>query len=122
MTSTISASAERQLERRAIHKSAVLRHVEEVSGNVAATCRYYGISRQAYYGWLKRYEEEGVEGLRDRSSAPHFARTATNIEVVEKIHWLRLHYQESDSKRSGSRDSPRAFWHAWCFRSFRVSR
>jgi len=45
MTSTISASAERQLERRANHKLAVLRHVEEVSGNVAATCRYYGISR-----------------------------------------------------------------------------
>jgi transposase InsO family protein len=30
----------------------------EVSGNVAATCRYYGISRQAYYGWLKRYEKQ----------------------------------------------------------------
>ena len=36
-----------QLERRANHKLAVLRHVEEVSGSVAATCRYYGISRQA---------------------------------------------------------------------------
>jgi transposase-like protein len=35
---------------------AVLRHVEEVSGNVVATCRYYGISRQCYYGWLRRYE------------------------------------------------------------------
>jgi len=36
---------ERELERRARRKLAVLRHVEEVSGNVAATCRYYGISR-----------------------------------------------------------------------------
>ena len=71
MTSNTSASAERQLERRAKHRLAVLRHVEEVSGNVAATCRYYGISRQAYYGWLKRYESEGFEGLKDRSSAPH---------------------------------------------------
>ena len=49
MTSTISASAERELKCRAKHKLAVLRHVEAVSGNVAATCRYYGISRQAYY-------------------------------------------------------------------------
>ncbi len=71
MTTTTSASAERELERRAKHKLAVLRHVDEVSGNVAATCRYYGISRQAYYSWLKRYEAEGVEGLKDRSSAPH---------------------------------------------------
>jgi transposase-like protein len=85
MTRTISASAERQLERRAKHKMAVLRHVQEVSGNIAATCRYYGISRQCYYHWLKRYEAEGLEGLRDRSSAPHHSPTATKAEVVEKI-------------------------------------
>ena len=44
---------ERELERRAQRRQAVLRHVEEVSFNVAATCRYYGISRQCYYGWLR---------------------------------------------------------------------
>lgn len=37
---------ERDLSRRARHRLAVLRHVEEVRGSVAATCRYYGISRQ----------------------------------------------------------------------------
>ena len=98
MTSTISASAERELDRRAKHKLAVLRHVEEVSGNVAATCRYYGISRQAYYGWLKRYEVEGVEGLRDRSSAPHHSPNATQAEVVEKILWLRQQYHFGPQK------------------------
>ena len=51
---------ERELERRAQRRLAVLRHVEEVSGNEAATCRYYGISRQCYYGWLRRYEAEGL--------------------------------------------------------------
>jgi transposase-like protein len=45
---------DRELERRANRRLAVLRHVEEVSGNVAATCRYYGISRQCYYGWRPR--------------------------------------------------------------------
>jgi hypothetical protein len=39
---------ERELERQARHRLAVLRHVEEVSGNVAATCRYYGISRNCW--------------------------------------------------------------------------
>jgi hypothetical protein len=38
---------ERDLERRAQRRLAVLRHVEEVSFNVAATCRYYGISGSA---------------------------------------------------------------------------
>ena len=41
------------IERRANHKLAVLGHVE-ISGNVAASCRYYGVGRQAYYAWLKR--------------------------------------------------------------------
>ena len=49
---------ERELERRARRKLAVLRHVEEVSDNVAATCRCYGISRRCYYGWLRR--DQGV--------------------------------------------------------------
>jgi transposase-like protein len=66
MTTRTSAAVERELDRQAKHQLALIRHVEEVSGNVAATCRYYGISRQAYYGWLKRYEAEGVEGLRDQ--------------------------------------------------------
>ena len=40
---------ERELERRAQRRLAVLRHVEEQTGNVAMTCRYFGISRQLYY-------------------------------------------------------------------------
>ncbi|MFF7889847.1 helix-turn-helix domain-containing protein [Streptomyces sp. NPDC020794] len=49
---------------------AVVRHVEEVTANVALSCRYCGISRQAYYTWYRRYQAEGVEGLRTRSKAP----------------------------------------------------
>jgi len=48
---------------------AIIRHAEEVSGSVARTCRYYGISRPTFYKWLRRYEELGIEGLRDRSRA-----------------------------------------------------
>ena len=83
---------QRMLERQAKHRLAVLRHVEEVSGNVSATCRYYGISRNCYYKWLRRFEAEGVDGLQDRSSAPHRMPTATSAEVVEKILWLRQQY------------------------------
>lgn len=92
MAQHISGSSLREPERRAKHKLAVLRHVEKVSGSVAATCRYYGISRQAYYQWLKRYGNEGFEGLKDRSIAPHHSPTATSVEVVEKTLWLRQQY------------------------------
>ncbi len=54
------------LDREAKRRLAVIRHVEEVSGNVAMSCRYFGISRQAYYTWYRRYQAEGVEGLRAR--------------------------------------------------------
>jgi len=46
------------MDRQQRHRLAVLRHAEEVTGNVAATCRYYGISRQAYYAWKRRFEGE----------------------------------------------------------------
>jgi transposase len=89
---------ERDLERRAERRLAVLRHVEEVSFNVAATCRYYGISRQCYYGWLRRYQADGLDGLKDRSSRPHNSPRATQAEVMEKIVWLRKHYQFGPAK------------------------
>lgn len=74
------------------HRLSVLQHAAEVTGNVAQTCRYYGISRQTFYKWLRRYEEQGLEGLRDRSSRPHHSPNATNAEVVGKIMYLRQHY------------------------------
>ncbi|WP_198545309.1 leucine zipper domain-containing protein, partial [Amycolatopsis sp. M39] len=40
-------------------------------------CRYFGISRQAYYTWLRRYETEGVDGLRERSTRPRTSPNAT---------------------------------------------
>lgn len=73
-------------------KPAVLRHVDEISGNIAATGRYYGISRQACNRWKRRYEEEGLEGLKDRSSEPHHQLNKTDPEVIEKILWLRQQY------------------------------
>ena len=52
---------ERELDRRAAHRLAIIRHAQELTGNVAKTCRYYGISRQVYSKWLRRYEESGVD-------------------------------------------------------------
>ena len=89
---------ERELERRAQRRLAVLRNVQEVSGNVAASCRYYGISRECYYRWLRRYEADGLEGLKDRSHRPHHSPRATQAKVIEKIVWLRKHYHFGPDK------------------------
>ena len=83
---------DREQQRKVKHRLGVIRHAQEVTGNVAATCRYYGISRQCFYKWLRRYEELGEEGLRDGSSAPLNCPNATKPEVVTRIVYLRSHY------------------------------
>jgi transposase InsO family protein len=89
---------ERDQQRKIKHRVSVLRHVEEISGNVAATCRYYGISRPTFYKWLRQYEEFGEEGLRDRSSRPRTCPHQTDAEVVSKIVYLRQHYHFGPAK------------------------
>jgi transposase InsO family protein/transposase-like protein len=83
---------EQELRRRAKRRLAMIRHAEEITGNVALTCRYYGISRQAYYTWHRRYQADGLDGLRDRSSAPLVCPNTTPTEVVGKIIYLRQTY------------------------------
>jgi transposase InsO family protein len=90
--------SEQELQRQAKHRLAVIRHAQEVTGNVAQTCRYYGISRQTYYSWFRRYEEFGLDGLRDRSKRPYVSPWATSGEVVAKIVYLRSNYHFGPQK------------------------
>jgi transposase InsO family protein len=91
---------ERELSRAAAHRLAIIRHVEEVTGNVALTCRYYGISRTLCYTWRRRYEELGIDGLRPRSRRPHTSPNATSGEVIGKIVHLRKTYHFGPRKIS----------------------
>jgi hypothetical protein len=83
---------EQQLLRMAKRRLAILRHAEEITGNVSLTCRYYGISRQCFYTWRRRYDAHGLDGLRDRSHRPQVSPNATRTEVVGKIIYLRQHW------------------------------
>lgn len=89
---------ERDLERRARHRLEILTHAEEVSGSIAATCRHFGISRNVFYRWKNRYEELGLDRLKDRSSRPHHSPNATEAELVEKIIHLRKTYHFGPQK------------------------
>ncbi len=59
---------------------------------VSRTCRYFGISRTAFYRWKRRYEEHGEAGLADRGKQPHRHPNDTPKEVVSKILYLRQNY------------------------------
>jgi transposase InsO family protein len=42
-------------------------------------CQGFGVSRRTGYKWLGRFEEQGREGLRDRSRAPHSHPNETDL-------------------------------------------
>ena len=87
-----------EIEGEVKRRLAVFNHAEEVTGNVAMTCRYYGMTRQTFYEWKKRYEELGEEGLRPRSKRPKVSPNATQTEVVGKILYLRQNYHFGPGK------------------------
>jgi transposase InsO family protein len=60
--------------------------------NIARTCRHFGISRQAFYRWKRRFDADGEAGLWDRSTRPHRSPTAIPSEVISKVLYLRQHY------------------------------
>jgi transposase InsO family protein len=63
------------------------------SKNVALTCRHFGISRQTFYRWLKRYERLDLTRLEERSHCPHHRRQATwSFSLERKVLTLRLQF------------------------------
>ena len=62
-----------------------------VSGRhqVIEACIVFGVSEKTGHKWLKRYREGGVEGLADRSHAPHQPAHQVPRELRESIIHLR---------------------------------
>jgi putative transposase len=49
---------------------------------IAPLCREYGISRETGHKWVKRYREEGYDGLEERSRRPSSAPLAMAEDMV----------------------------------------
>ena len=62
----------------------VLEHAEK-SGNVAATCRLFGISRTRFYQWRNRAAQYGVEALMPKERRAPQLPNATPTWVVEEL-------------------------------------
>lgn len=69
----------------------ILDHAEK-TGNVAKTCRYFGIGRASFYRWRKEYLERGDEGLAPKKPGPVWHPNQTPVEVIEKVLHLRKNY------------------------------
>ena len=53
--------------------------------NVTDLSQKYGISRKIIYKWLNRYEEHGLEGLREESRRPKHSPNQTSDDLIELI-------------------------------------
>jgi transposase InsO family protein len=62
---------------------------QQSGSNIRALCRRYQVSPRTAYKWLKRYREEGLEGLQDRSRRPRHSPRSTAPETVQTVLALR---------------------------------
>ena len=53
--------------------------------NLSQLCRRFQISREVGYKWLKRYREEGLPGLADRSRRPEHSPGRTEAAVEQRV-------------------------------------
>ena len=83
---------ERELDRRAAHRLAIIRHAQEVTGNVALTCRYYGITGRPTTSGCGATRRAASRACGTAPRRPHASPNATSAEVVGKIIYLRQTY------------------------------
>jgi transposase InsO family protein len=67
----------------------LVERIESGTWSLAAAAEAAGVSERTAYRWLKRWREEGEQGLLDRSCAPHSSPHRTPAERVQAIEKLR---------------------------------
>ncbi len=79
------------MEKKALHdttrKKRIFKYIEEV-GNISKRCRHFGISRETYYEWKRRYAKEGDQGLISGKPCPLNLKLRTLLYIEEKIVYL----------------------------------
>jgi transposase-like protein len=72
-------------------KLRILRYGEE-TGNVAKTCRYFGISREIFYRWKRTYAQKGESALVNSKLCPENPKLRVPAPIEGKILYLRKTY------------------------------
>ena len=68
---------------------------------VAAAAESMNISRQCAHKWWRRFQLEGLDGLRDRSSPPHRSPNQTPAHLERRIVALRQSRKLGPARWSG---------------------
>ena len=78
-------------EREIQHRLRILRHADTI-GDVAKTCRYFGIGRASFYRWRSRLRDHGEPGLANKQTGPKNPPNRTKDEIVDQVLHLRRTY------------------------------
>ena len=87
------AATEQEKLRQAKARLRRIQHYEQVTHNVSQTCRFFGVSRRQFYTWLRRYREQGLEGLKNLKSGSRKPHLATPPHIVALILRVRAERQ-----------------------------
>jgi transposase InsO family protein len=77
-------------EKPEIIRKAMIERYYELKKNASQTAREFKTKRQTVKEWVVRYEQSGVEGLKNLSRAPHTIPHKTPAEIEHKIAAIRI--------------------------------
>jgi hypothetical protein len=72
------------------HRRLTVLELAERLGNVAEACRRGGIDRTSFYDWKRRFQLQGLDGLKELPPIAKSHPMTTPVEVVERIVELAL--------------------------------
>jgi transposase InsO family protein len=72
-----------------VSRRLLVRRVREQGWSPKRAAEAAGVSRQTAHKWLNRYDEGGLDALKDRSSRPHRIARKTPPRAIERMERLR---------------------------------
>src|SRR3972149_5006754 len=96
-----------ELSKEAKHRVRIREWYAAHGENASLTCRHFGISRDTFYRWRRRFEEFGPGGLEDGSQRPKNGRKPTWSKELEnavlELRRLTPGLGQGQARRSPSR-------------------
>src|SRR5713226_127193 len=82
-----------ELSRAGVLRLQWMTHYLQHDRNATFTCRHFGISRQTFYRWWRRYDPHDLSTLEEQSRRPYRRRQPTwSAELAERILQLRRQF------------------------------
>ena len=90
---SIVKHAQTDLSREGLKRLKWFDHYRAHGENASLTCRYFGISRETFYRWKRRYRPHLLSTLESKSSRPKRLRPRTwTVEEIEAVQTMRRRY------------------------------